>query len=339
MGLLMTTAFGDSQRTGRIAIGWWNVENLFDTTNDVDPTPRFGSDDEFTPAGSREWTSERYLKKIKNVADVIRSMNEGKGPEVMAVCEVEHEQVLRELTENHLADLSYQILYHESPDPRGIDIGFLYKSALLRLRASGFRRISLSDGSRPTRDILFVEFETPWGILVCIANHWPSRRGGAAQTESRRILAAQACRAIVDSVLAISASADIVVMGDFNDTPADISITSYLQAIPDTQMVKEHGTVFLYNCMTSFGENQMPGTYLYRGSWDMIDQFLLSAGLLDTVGFRYDGVEIYHRSFLLEQSGRFAGAPFSTYGGAKYLGGYSDHLPILIYLRGVATAH
>ncbi len=313
-----------------IVVAWWNLENLFDTTNDVDRLPQFGSDDEFTPQGSREWTTNRYEQKLRNVASVIRLMNDGEGPDILGVCEVEHEHVLRELTRRYLVDKNYEIVYHESADARGIDVSFLYKADVLELLSWGYRRVPVPGDEPPTRDIVFAEFQCESGRLVCIGNHWPSRRGGAEKSEPRRILAATSCRALVDSILYSSPSKNIVVMGDFNDYPTDISMTSFLRASLDSQAVREEPTSLLYNCMAEWNADTTRGTYLYRGQWNVLDHFAISSNLLGAGVMRFQGVDIYDRKFLKEKSGPYAGAPWPTYGGRKYLGGYSDHFPILL---------
>jgi len=136
-------------------VAWWNVENLFDTTNDVDRLPQFGSDDEFTPQGGREWTMNRYEQKLRNLASVIRSMNDGEGPDILGVCEVEHEHVLRELARRYLAGMNYVVVYHESHDARGIDVSFIYKADVLELLSWCYRKVPLPADEPPTRDIIF----------------------------------------------------------------------------------------------------------------------------------------------------------------------------------------
>lgn len=318
------------ERDMKIVIAWWNVENLFDTTNDVDRLPQFGSDDEFTPHGSREWTMNRYEHKLRNVASVIRLMNDGEGPDILGVCEVEHEHVLRELSRRYLADKNYEIVYHESPDARGIDVSFMYKADVLDLLSWGSRRIPFPTDEPPTRDIVFAEFQHEAERLVCIGNHWPSRRGGAEESEPRRVLAAKICRAVVDSILHSAPSTNIVVMGDFNDYPTDISMASFLGASLDSHAVRGEPTTLLYNCMAEWNADTTRGTYLYRGQWNVLDHFVISSSLLGTGVMRFQSVDIYDREFLREKSGPYAGAPWPTYGGRKYLGGYSDHFPILL---------
>jgi endonuclease/exonuclease/phosphatase family metal-dependent hydrolase len=326
------TVFGQDS-TSRIVIAWWNTENLFDTVNDRDPLPQFGSDDEFTPEGEKHWTEDRYKTKLAHLASTIRSMNLGKGPDVMGFCEVEHKHILAELANEYLADLGYAVAYHESPDARGIDVGFLYKRGATTLTASGFRRVALPSSEPPTRDVFYVVLNTTGGPLVCIGNHWPSRRGGAEASAWRRMRAAEATRAIADSFLVNTPEANLVIMGDFNDEPTDSSIANTLRATGDRDAVTTTSSL-LFDCMSSFGSNQ--GTYNYRGTWNMLDQFILSPALLTGHGLTIDHAEIYRPTFLVEQGGAYAGYPFPTYGGRRYLGGYSDHFPILLFLTGVS---
>ena len=144
--------------------------------------------------------------------------------------------------------------------------------------------------------------------------------------------AAHACRSLVDSVLSTSPEADIVIIGDFNDEPGDVSIASTLRAVSSRDSVTIAGSTLLHQCMSHLGTDE--GTYNFHGTWNMLDQCIVSRGLLDGTGFGYDSVEIYKPTFLVEQGGRYAGYPFPTFGGQKYLGGYSDHFPVLLFLRG-----
>lgn len=328
--LMLSPILGSAAEKGEVVVAWWNLENAFDTVNDVDRLPQFGTDDEFTPGGSGHWTAERYDQKLRHLAQGIRAMNHGKGPDIVGVGEVEHRAVLEDLLTRFLSDLDYRIYYHESPDARGIDVAFFYRS-LFEIADSGYRPVDLASGA-PTRDIVFAEFRSSEGSLVCIGNHWPSRRGGAKESEPNRVAAAMVCRQIIDSVFADAPAMDIVVMGDFNDTPSDVSITAYLKASADSTMKSMDLSGALYNCMAPSVDDPKVGTYYYRGEWEVIDQFMVSKGLFDNKAFRYRTVEIFFPDFLKEESGKYAGAPFPTYGGRKYLGGYSDHFPIVLYL-------
>jgi len=313
-----------------LVIGWWNVENLFDTVNDPDPNPEFGSDDEFTPNGKKEWTEERYQQKLKNLATVIRMIKVEWGLDILGVCEVEHKHVLEDLLRDYLSDLHLRVVYHESPDSRGIDVAFLYDTTTVTSLQTGYRTVPMP--SRPTRDIIFAEFSSAYGPFVVIGNHWPSRSGGEEESRPNRIRAAQTCRALVDSILENSGSARIVLVGDFNDTPVDVSVTQYLRATGDRTAISDD-PFQLYNCMTTIHGDSV-GSYNYRGKWEMIDQGMVSSTLMNGPQLYFSSAEVFRRDMLLEPSGPYAGSPLRTYGGNKYLGGYSDHLAIVLRFAG-----
>jgi hypothetical protein len=78
------------------------------------------------------------------------------------------------------------------------------------------------------------------------------------------------------------------------------------------------------------------GTYRYQGTWEMIDQIIVSGGLLESSKGLYTGKEhfrIFSPDFLLKNDEKYPGmVPFSTYRGYSYQGGFSDHLPVLLDL-------
>ncbi len=312
-----------------LVIAWWNVENLFDTVNDPDPNPEWGSDDEFTPEGKKQWTEERYQQKLRNLATVIRMIKAERGLDILGVCEVEHKHVLEDLLREYLPDLHLDIVYHESPDSRGIDVAFLYDTETVSLLQSGYRTVPMP--TRPTRDIVFTEFSSGFGPFVVIGNHWPSRSGGEEESRPNRIRAAQTCRALVDSIKKASDNARIILVGDFNDTPSDVSVTQYLRATGDRTTISNDPT-WLYNCMVTLGDST--GSYNYRGKWEMIDQGMVSSTLLEDTDLHFSSAEVFRRDMLLEPTGAYAGSPLRSYGGNKYLGGYSDHLAIVLRFIG-----
>ncbi len=101
-------------------VAFWNLENLFDTIDDTEK-----NDEQFLPDGDREWTNERLDIKLNHLARVIRSMNSSNGPDLLGVCEVEHQSMLDSLITRYLDDMNYNIAYVESPDKRGIDNGLI----------------------------------------------------------------------------------------------------------------------------------------------------------------------------------------------------------------------
>ena len=121
----------------------------------------------------------------------------------------------------------------------------------------------------------------------------------------------------------------------FNDYPSNKSIKHVLCGKGD-----------LVNLM----EGMKQGTYRYRGEWGIFDQFLVSPNMLaknkfafaknkivkanhEYAGAYLENVQILRHPFLLEEDDKYGGQkPFRTYNGMKYMGGYSDHLPIALDL-------
>ena len=208
-------------------VAHWNIENLFDTTDD----PKT-EDEEYLPASEKEWNDERLDKKIYNLSRIIRSMNNDKGPDLLGVCEVEHQFLLDTMITKYLSDKSYKTAYLESLDGRGIDNGIIFNSKRFSLLDVKGHRVDLGDGY-DTRYILegIFLFEKKDTIYFFV-NHWPSRRGGEEESETKRIAAAKTIRVEVESILTKNRNSKIIIVGDFNDEPTNISITEYLKAQP-----------------------------------------------------------------------------------------------------------
>lgn len=306
-----------------ISIAFYNLENLFDTEND--PTK---DDEEFLPTSESQWTPERYAKKLTNMASVIQNLGDEDGPEILGVCEIENRKVLEDLiAQQALVNRGYDIVHFESPDERGIDVGLLYKTSVFKPFEREAIPVNLPNATDKTRDILRVKGTIGTDTVVILVNHWPSKRGGSEESDPKRERAAQTAREIVDRELVKNQNARILLMGDFNDTPDSKGITETLKAskeIPTANLP-------LFNAFAQFPD-QKKGSYYYKNDWEMIDQMMLSKGWFSNKGLRYvtNSATIYENEKIKEQEGKYKGSPLRTYAGKKYLGGYSDHLPIYI---------
>ena len=310
-------------------LAFWNLQNLFDTIDD----PR-KNDEQFLPDGELEWTEDRLDKKMYNLARIIRSMNNEQGPDLLGVCEVENQFVLDSMMNKYLSDLKYKIAYIESPDNRGIDNGLIYRAGQFRLLNIQADTVHLSDGW-PTRLILGVNLLTTENDKITdFVNHWPSRGGGQIETEPNRVEAAKTLRNAVDRIFKNEPSAKIFVIGDFNDEPVNKSLIEFLNACPikcdtliaDFEMETENQ---LFNLSWESFEIGL-GSYKYRDNWNMLDQIIVSGSLIVGNDIRYlcSSFEVYKPDFLVTKSGSYEGTPFPTYGGKRYLGGFSDHFPV-----------
>ncbi len=309
-------------------VAFWNLENLFDTIDD----PKNMGDDEYLPNGQFNWDDEKLDKKFSNLSKIIRSMNDGEGPDILGVCEIENRSVLEQMTSKYLKDLELEIIHFESPDYRGIDVALLYKKE--RIEFLDARAINIPIAGM-TRDILYTKLTIDEEIIHLFVNHWPSRRGGEIESEPRRIKAATILRKNVDEILTRDKAANIVIMGDLNDMPYNNSILVSLMAVDfDCGNVSMEYGSNLYNLSQSLFKKGK-GTYFYKGQFNMLDQIIVSKGLLDNSKFDYicDSFEILSNDLNTTRQGKYTGAPYPTYGSGRYLGGYSDHFPVGIRIK------
>lgn len=314
----------------KACIAFYNQENLFDTIDN----PR-KNDEEFLPNGKYKWNTERYLKKLDNMAKVIASMNNNNGADFLGMCEVESIEALTDLTKNkQLEKMAYKTVFFEGEDERGIDNAFIYKSSLVK-EAKG-RTIVISsegiDGDR-TRNILVAEITLKNNEKVYfIVNHWPSRREGEKESEFKRIFVAGEVRKVCDEIYAKNAKANIIVMGDLNDEPNNMSVVATLGASGAASKTKDK---MLFNTVKELSMDGQ-GSHKFKGQWSMLDQIIISANLLNNkskVKFVTGSAQVFKQDFMLETDEKYKGNPLRTFVGNKYLGGFSDHLPVMIYLE------
>ena len=297
---------------------FWNLENFFDPFDDS-----LTVDEEFTPARDKHWTWKKFLVKRNLIAKALLSMHDSYGDWPLAVgfAEVENRMVLRQLTERTpLAKLGYGVVHRDSPDSRGIDVGFIYREEYMTVLEVEARTV-LTGRERPTRDILHVTagLYLPGGppdTVHFIINHWPSKFGGEEYSRPFRQAASDTLRRVVEA-LRDSASGElppVIVTGDFNDTPDSEPVMSL-----------QRGTGLLNPGLSLHQRGE--GTLKYNGRWELIDLFLISPSLENA------RMEIYSHPLLLEDDEKFLGQkPFRTYYGPRWNGGASDHLPIVLLL-------
>ena len=247
--------------------------------------------------------------------------------------------VLEDLVRNpSIRKRNYSIIHYDSPDPRGIDCALLYDAKVFRLQRSGVRFIALPEESKiPTRDILFATGTIDNELFHFIVGHWPSRYGGDPASAGRRMVAAQTMRQVADSLLREYPGSKAILMGDFNDDPFDASVVEGLNLC---QTIEETHAADLFSPMLSM-YRQGAGTLAYKGKWNLFDIMAVSGNLLkkNTQGLHlYQDPEshqlayIFRRDYLLQQTPKHRGEPLRTFSGNNYLGGYSDHLPVYLYL-------
>ncbi len=309
-------------------ISFYNVENLFDTIDDANVI-----DEEFLPNGKLAWNTERYLKKLDHIVEAL-TLNQTENPMLIGFVEVENGKVVLDVAKTgRFAQTKYLLAHKESPDARGIDCALLYDSE--RFKPTVITNLAVKIDSVPdfkTRDILYVQGELAGKKKLHIfVNHWPSRREGQKESEHKRIRAAEVARAKIDEILKADPKANIILMGDFNDHPNDISVEQTLKAKATTDQ-----TADLINLLY---DDQLAGkgTHSYKGEWGVLDQFIVSSTLFkgSKKGLQIkdqDATIVYEEILLFTQKDG-SKKPSTTYGGPNYYGGYSDHLPITLKLN------
>jgi len=307
-----------------IRIAFYNVENLFDTEND--PVKR---DDEFTEKGDKHWDIRKYKTKLQQISKVAASVGGWEALELVAFCELENRIVLEELiSTTPLKETDYKIVHFESPDRRGIDVGFIYRPDKIELiRTEAIPIVFPWDKDYKTRDILYARLVIiKLDTIDFYVNHWPSRWGGQLETEDARMHVA---KTLIKHRSSLKDPKKMIAVGDFNDAPTDKSIKDVFKAELDTNKKADY-----YNLMYPHLDKQ--GTNKYRGSWSIIDQFIVSESLFHSkngLQIKNKSANIFNADYLLEPDPKYEGMQlYRTYLGMRYKGGYSDHLPIYLDL-------
>ena len=324
--LFLATLFSQAQPQEALQIAFYNVENLFHPSDDS-----LTRDEEFTPQGERYWSFYRYKEKSNRTAKVLLSLGAGEPPACVGLAEIENRQVLEDLAQSPvLSKAAYKIVHFESPDRRGIDVGALYRPELLTLDTAVAIPVKWAGSPEfATRDILYLKMiPKAWSdTLHIFFNHWPSRYGGQAQSEPKRMAAAALLKRFCDSLQA-KVGANLIIAGDFNDEWDNKSLLEVLQAAPKKEATE------LINLAATEALNM--GSHRYRGVWSYLDQVIVSAHIFQGQGSTavVDNRMFTHRPpFLLEKDERFPGkVPFRTFKGYRYHGGFSDHLPVYIWV-------
>jgi len=312
-------------------IAFYNVENLFDTTNDT-----LIFDDDRTPNGKDNWTLDRYFQKVEKISKVLSQIGSdvtGTSPDLIGLCEIENLGVLEDLV-NHqnLRNGDYGTVHFDSPDERGIDVALIYKRSVFLPTSFASHRLLLIDDNgirNYTRDQLVVGGLLENEQIHFIVNHWPSRSGGETRSKPNRIEAAKLNRRIIDSLHQLDLNAKIISMGDLNDDPRDDSLKKILNVKGDKSNLSNNG---LFNPMEKLFRKGI-GSLAYRDKWNLFDQIFFTNNLLNSdYGYRFWKGGVFNPNYLVTKKGQYKGYPFRTYAGGSYAGGYSDHFPVYVFL-------
>ena len=336
--LALLTALGVSAQSDPrqplvFGVAFYNLENLFDTINNNGKY-----DLEFSPGGARQWNSEKYWSKINHLAYCISKMvtkNTPMGPAIIGVSEIENKGVLDDLVRaKDIRQWRLQVVHHDSPDRRGVDVGLLYNPRLFKvLDVTNHTLVIPGNPDFRTRDQMCVTGILGGDTLSVIVNHWPSRLGGQERSSYLREAAGELSKHIADSLWAIRPNQGVIVMGDLNDDPQDKSCAVALGAKRDQDKVEPHG---FFNPWWRVLDKGI-GTLAYKSQWNLFDQIIVSGTLLkhNHGPLQYSSCKVNNFDFLFDTEGQRQGYPKRTYSGGAWLNGYSDHFPTIVFLHKV----
>ena len=326
-------------------IGFYNLENLFDTYHDEGK-----NDYEYLPDGTNEWTESKYWKKQHNMARVIAAMAEENGTfhTILGVSEIENRHVLEDLvSQKEIAAANYQIVHYDGPDRRGVDVALLYRpenfsvieSRSIPCTFSGSDiEFSLSPEEQEdfrTRDILMVRGLLDGEMFAFFVAHLPSRtggKGGDLRSRGAEIIYGEA-----EKLTEEFPDIKIVVMGDMNDNPTDESMTVWMHGKEDIKDVRQGDYFSPFTKMLADGY----GSLAYQGSWNIYDVILANYDLtvapdggLKICKIHKKGYygRVFKKPFMTQQTGQYKGTPFRTFSSGTFIGGYSDHYPTYIVI-------
>ncbi len=307
------------------SIAYYNTENFYDTIDDPDVL-----DNEYTPEGSMRWTEKRYRNKVGKISSVIARLGfdeTGHPPLFCGLSEIENSRVLKDLVESeNLGKYDYGFVHFDSKDERGIDNALIFRKNLLHFKgAEAIRQVFKEENGRIdfSRDGLYVKFMLKQNLIHIFIVHFPSRANENEKKNYRNQIM-ENLRERMDQILALNPEAQIILMGDMNSDPDDQDAMKILRTSRDKNPVNNQ----LYNPMFNFDKNT--GSLKYMDQWILFDQILFSKSFLSPMKnqFSFSSAHIYNDKSIRDWDKNFEGAPFRTYAGTKYLGGYSDHFPI-----------
>ena len=305
------------------SIAFYNLENLFDTIHDDGK-----NDYEYLPKGKNRWDSKKYKSKISNLATVLSEIDGGNAA-LIGVCEVENKGTLKDLLAHpRLARKKLNYIHRESSDARGVDCALIYDLRQFTPQRTILVPYSDTITSHRTRGYLIVSGKLQGEEVHIIVNHWPSRYSKSPSRE----YAAMRVKHLKDSIAAAVPHSKIIIMGDFNDNPDNKSLKECLKARRTVAEIRSAAD--LYNPWWDILRREKRGSIKYRDRWQLYDQIIVSGNLCGKgKGLRYEKCEIYSRPHMMNHEGNYAGYPKRTIAGEKWINGYSDHLPVVVYLR------
>jgi endonuclease/exonuclease/phosphatase family metal-dependent hydrolase len=311
---------------------FWNVENLFDDKNDKRNTIDEQYDNPFA-----ENKALRNLK-LDRLATAILKLNDGKGPDILACCELESVRSLELLQAALNARIDDPKLKYSSLAMRNLDAGRHIAPGVLSRLPLSQQRTRMLGGRSPLR-ILETHLYVNNHDLCIVASHWTSKlkQADGSDGESGRFKYATTIYDHFKSLADKDPDTDYLLCGDFNDSPEARTLTHDLGSIADARKVKAGGEYpALLNLMAGKTTDKF-GTIFYSGKPYIYDHLCISRGLLDESGWSCDPATIQTHTEGLIRTGATRREPWRFGDPDRDLKeserGYSDHFPVSVKLK------
>jgi endonuclease/exonuclease/phosphatase family metal-dependent hydrolase len=297
---------------------FWNVENLFDDREDEHTNP---ADREFDRWFARD--ARALHLKLDHLSDALVHLNEGRGPDILAVAEVESVRAGTLLRDALNARLRDPALYYRHVLMKDLSAGRHIAPAILtRLPVEGDR--TRLHGRR--QRILEGHLRVNGHDLVVLASHWTSRL--TDKEGKNRADYADQLYGTFRAMHHVDPHIDLLICGDFNDPPDAPSVTRHLHAIGDIERVRLGGQPPLLLDLFSGKDPLQFGTHHFGREWMTFDQIVVSPGMLDAAGWSCDPDSARTVNTLVRPGDRQR-RPW-RFGGERdqFARGYSDHFPV-----------
>ncbi|ATC37322.1 MULTISPECIES: endonuclease/exonuclease/phosphatase [Elizabethkingia] len=317
----------ESSTTVSELIMFYNTENFFS------PQKERHHRNYIPKSGLKNWNEERYLNKIFKFSRTFEYIREeiGQFPMLIGLAEVENDKVLQHITEQEIFEGNYDFVHYDSLDERGVDTALLYdKSKLVLLHSEVYSEIFDIEDGLPntfdtTRDVLYCKFRYGVTELNVYVLHLPSKREKDVNAPKRKIILDKLKKRIQDK-LSQNPQEKILVMGDFNENPDDANVQSFIHSGEGDEKILVNSFEELYN--------KKKYSTFHKSEGLLFDQIILSPSFFNLESdVKFINAQVFNSEHLKERSYRYRGRPFRTYVGTRYLGGYSDHFPVLIALK------
>ena len=224
----------------------WNVRNFVNNVIDDTNAPM-------------EETDPNYLLHRGNVGNVLRALD----GDIVVLQEVEHEAVLTDLDDSELDGAYQEVHVVDANDPRGIDIGVLSKlplDGIVTHKSDPFTKLGTQTPTyHYARDALEIHLTFNQRRLVLLGVHYRSK--SAPDDPDKRLAEAQHTRAIADGITAADPETAVIILGDFNDTPASPAYDATVGTDPD-----------VYRDVTLDLATGERWSYDFMGTLELVDQ-------------------------------------------------------------------